>query len=133
MRLLRSMSLLRDPDAKVINVAEQSGFNHLGLFNICFKRRFGMNPSQCRKQSEEAGSWLGELQGNNNCALRAAGLCAWRSETRPTAAKAKRGGRSAPIPSASKLVPSGIFSQVIASPAQNCLLQAAVRYSTLGA
>ena len=32
MRLLKAVSLLRDPDAKVINVAERCGFNHLGLF-----------------------------------------------------------------------------------------------------
>jgi len=49
MRLLKAASLLRDPDAKVINVAEQCGFNHLGLFNTCFKRRFGSSPGQWRK------------------------------------------------------------------------------------
>ena len=51
MRMTKAASLLRDPQAKVINVAERCGFNHLGLFNTCFKRRFGMNPSQWRKQS----------------------------------------------------------------------------------
>jgi AraC-like DNA-binding protein len=49
MRLLKAVSLLRDPDAKIINVAEQCGFNHLGLFNSCFKRRFGDSPGQWRK------------------------------------------------------------------------------------
>lgn len=49
MRLLKAISLLRDPSAKVINVAEQCGFNHLGLFNTCFKRRFGASPGQWRK------------------------------------------------------------------------------------
>jgi AraC-like DNA-binding protein len=33
MRLLRAVCLLRDLDAKVVTVAEQCGFNHLGLFN----------------------------------------------------------------------------------------------------
>jgi transcriptional regulator GlxA family with amidase domain len=37
MRLMKAASLLRDTGAKVINVAEQCGFNHLGLFNICFR------------------------------------------------------------------------------------------------
>jgi len=48
-RLLKAVSLLRNPQAKVINVAEQCGFNHLGLFNTCFKRRFGVSPGQWRK------------------------------------------------------------------------------------
>jgi hypothetical protein len=51
MRLLKAMALLRDPDAKVINVAEKCGFNHLGLFNTCFKRRFGVTPGQWRNGS----------------------------------------------------------------------------------
>src|ERR1019366_4324749 len=54
MRLLKAISLLRDPDAKVINVAEQCGFNHLGLFNTCFKRRFGTSPGHWRKASIQA-------------------------------------------------------------------------------
>lgn len=49
MRLLKAVSLLRDANAKIINVAEQCGFNHLGLFNTCFKRRFGASPGQWRK------------------------------------------------------------------------------------
>jgi len=49
MRLLRATCLLQDPHAKIINVAEQCGFNNLGLFNTCFKKRFGVTPSQSRK------------------------------------------------------------------------------------
>jgi AraC-like DNA-binding protein len=51
MRLLKAVSLLRDANAKIINVAEQCGFNHLGLFNTCFKRRFGSTPGQWRKSA----------------------------------------------------------------------------------
>src|SRR2546430_2401773 len=54
MRLLKDVSLLRDPNIKVINVAEQCGFNHLGLFNTCFKRRFGQTPGHWRKTSAPA-------------------------------------------------------------------------------
>lgn len=54
MRLLKAVSLLRDPTAKIINVAEQCGFNHLGLFNTCFKRRFGASPGQWRKNALQA-------------------------------------------------------------------------------
>ena len=49
LRLLKAVTLLRNPTAKIITVAEQCGFNHLGLFNICFKRRFGQSPGQWRK------------------------------------------------------------------------------------
>jgi AraC-like DNA-binding protein len=54
MRLLKAVSLLVDPDAKVIYVAEKCGFNHLGLFNTCFKKRFGASPSQWRKMITQA-------------------------------------------------------------------------------
>ena len=56
MRLLKAVSLLRDADVKIINVAEQCGFNHLGLFNTCFKRRFGTSPGQWRKTTMQAGN-----------------------------------------------------------------------------
>ena len=49
MRLLKAVSLLRDPDAKIINIAEQCGFSHLGLFNTCFKKRLGCSPGKWRK------------------------------------------------------------------------------------
>jgi len=49
-RLLKAASLLRDHYTKVINVAEESGFNHLGLFNTCFKKRFGVSPGEWRKR-----------------------------------------------------------------------------------
>jgi AraC-like DNA-binding protein len=54
LRLLKAVSLLRDPEVKVINVAEQCGFNHLGLFNTCFRRRFGTSPGQWRKTGSTA-------------------------------------------------------------------------------
>lgn len=78
MRLLKAVSLLRDPNAKVIRVAEEAGFNHLGLFNICFKRRFGVSPSQWRNNAmppEMRTSVLGD--GAPNCPMSASGLCPW--------------------------------------------------------
>jgi AraC-like DNA-binding protein len=78
MRLLKAVSLLRDPDAKIINVAEQCGFNHLGLFNTCFKRRFGNSPGQWRKVAvgtEKQGAEL--FDGSQVCPLRSNGLCPW--------------------------------------------------------
>lgn len=51
MRLLRAVALLRDPQAKVIHVAAECGFNHLGLFNTCFRKRFGASPSEWRRSA----------------------------------------------------------------------------------
>ena len=48
MRLIKAITLLRNRDAKVIHVAEECGFNHLGLFNSCFKHRFGTSPGRWR-------------------------------------------------------------------------------------
>lgn len=49
LRLLQAASLLRDSKKRVVQVADQCGFNHLPLFNACFKRRFGMAPKRLRK------------------------------------------------------------------------------------
>jgi AraC-like DNA-binding protein len=68
MRLLKAISLLRDRDAKVINVAEQCGFNHLGLFNTCFRRRFGTSPGQWRKAASEDARILPNIMAANQIA-----------------------------------------------------------------
>jgi len=76
MRLMKAVSLLRNPDAKVINVAEQCGFNHLGLFTSCFKRRFGTSPGLWRKPLGPSGGRPGgSVKGDLGCPLRVAGLC----------------------------------------------------------
>jgi hypothetical protein len=54
MRLMKAVSLLVDPDVKIIHVAEKCGFNHLGLFNTCFRRRFGSSPGEWRKTVTQA-------------------------------------------------------------------------------
>jgi AraC-like DNA-binding protein len=51
LRLQRARQLLADPNAKVINVAYDSGYRHLGLFNAMFKKRFGVTPSAWRQQN----------------------------------------------------------------------------------
>ena len=77
-RLLKAVSLLRNPREKVINVAEQCGFNHLGLFNTCFKRRYGTSPGQWRKLSLGGESALArKAEGKPACPLHANGLCPW--------------------------------------------------------
>lgn len=84
MRLLKAATLLRDPETKVINVAEDCGFNHLGLFNTCFKRRFGTTPSVWRRRSlttpipESGGAPEVDLA---NCRIRENGLCPWVTQS----------------------------------------------------
>ena len=77
MRLLKAVSILRDASAKIINVAEQCGFNHLGLFNTCFKRRFGASPGQWRKLTLQGVNPAGNPADKSNsvCPLHSKGLC----------------------------------------------------------
>jgi AraC-like DNA-binding protein len=48
-RLLKALSLLKDPDLTVLDVAKQCGYSHLGLFNASFKKRFGKLPGRWRR------------------------------------------------------------------------------------
>jgi AraC-like DNA-binding protein len=75
MRLLKASSLLRDPSVKVINVAEQCGFNHLGLFNTCFKRRFGATPGMWRNLQNAKTPNGKPNRTVDTCPLQASGLC----------------------------------------------------------
>ena len=51
LRLQRARQLLADSSAKIINIAYDSGYRHLGLFNAMFKKRFGLTPAEWRRQS----------------------------------------------------------------------------------
>ena len=111
MRLMKAISLLRNGEAKVIHVAEQCGFNHLGLFNTCFRRRFGTSPGQWRKASQEQENTTSAPAKHLDCPLRMSGLCPWPvgaslGNGRPTvsakgAPKRKLG--SAPLPAGFKV------------------------------
>jgi len=95
-RLLKAVSLLRNPREKVINVAEQCGFNHLGLFNTCFKRRYGTSPGQWYKLMVQADSGKApKNQTKNGCPLQANGLCPW-------------GGQEEIVPQAKSRLPSTV-------------------------
>ncbi len=50
LRLQRAARLLSDFKVKISSVASECGYRHLGLFNIMFKKRFAMTPSQWRRQ-----------------------------------------------------------------------------------
>jgi hemolysin activation/secretion protein/AraC-like DNA-binding protein len=51
LRLQRAQQLLAGSDDKIINVAYESGYRHLGLFNAMFKKRFGVTPGEWRQQN----------------------------------------------------------------------------------
>jgi AraC-like DNA-binding protein len=100
LRLLKAVSLLRNPREKIINVAEQCGFNHLGLFNTCFKKRYGASPGQWRKSNlgAEKPSPKKNADGQT-CPLQANGLCPWGGQTNASnqPAEAKSSGRATQI------------------------------------
>ena len=54
LRLQRACRLLQDFKAKISSVAFECGYRHLGLFNLMFKKRFGLSPSQWRRQKLDA-------------------------------------------------------------------------------
>ncbi len=111
MRLLRAVSLLRDPDVKIISVAESCGFNYLGFFNACFKKRFGVTPTQHRKLLlgvDNQGVSLGVSENVHICPLRSLGLaCQWAAGTRNQQPAKTRNG-DAQRPDGVKIVVSAI-------------------------
>ncbi|HWF19415.1 MAG TPA: helix-turn-helix transcriptional regulator [Verrucomicrobiae bacterium] len=50
LRLARARELLATTNSKVVDVALESGYKSLSLFNLMFARRFGMSPGKWRKQ-----------------------------------------------------------------------------------
>jgi AraC-like DNA-binding protein len=52
-RLLRAQELLATTESKVVEVALESGYQSLSLFNLMFKRRFGTTPARWRDQSRD--------------------------------------------------------------------------------
>lgn len=106
MRLLKAASLLRDPEAKVIHVAEQCGFNHLGLFNTCFKRRYGNSPGQWRKlMVKEHVPMSSGIGVPRVCPLQANGICSWGAQSQsgnlvgmPKVVPCEEGPARVPVP-----------------------------------
>ena len=85
MRLLKATSLLQNPDTKIIRVAEECGFNQLGIFNIRFKKRFGSSPGQWRKMVIQVQNQTSDSNsGNMNCQLRTGGLCPFAPKDSPS-------------------------------------------------
>jgi AraC-like DNA-binding protein len=77
-RLLKSLRLLRDPSVKVIDVAMECGFNHLGLFSQCFKRRFHLSPHRWRQAELSKAPAPDETKFiHKDCQFQSNGLCMW--------------------------------------------------------
>jgi AraC-like DNA-binding protein len=49
-RLIRACELLASTHSKIVDVALDSGYQSLSLFNVMFKRRFGLSPGKWRDQ-----------------------------------------------------------------------------------
>jgi AraC-like DNA-binding protein len=53
-RLQQAELLLRNTDRTVADIANYVGYAHLGYFAQAFKRKYGINPSDCRKREAQA-------------------------------------------------------------------------------
>ena len=49
-RLQKACELLASTDRRIIDIALDSGFQHLGVFSISFKKRYGLSPSAWRRR-----------------------------------------------------------------------------------
>ncbi len=55
-RLARARELLASSESKVVEIAMESGYKSLSLFNLMFTRRFGVSPGQWRKKFQAGGT-----------------------------------------------------------------------------
>lgn len=51
LRLLKAQKLLETTSGPIGEIAHASGYRNVSLFNLLFKRRFGLTPSGCREQA----------------------------------------------------------------------------------
>jgi len=54
LRLEKARQMLVETDEKVLSVAAECGYRHLGFFNAMFKKKFGLTPSEWRRQNVPA-------------------------------------------------------------------------------
>ncbi len=60
LRLVRARELLVTTDSKIVDVALESGFQSLSIFNMMFRRRFGVSPGkwrEIRRPKKRAAIW----------------------------------------------------------------------------
>lgn len=53
LRLVRAQELLATTQSKVVEVALESGYQSLSLFNLMFKRQFGLTPAKWRDRTRQ--------------------------------------------------------------------------------
>lgn len=56
LRLVKARELLAETNSKIIDVAFESGFQHVGRFTLLFKKRYGLPPSEWRTRHRPAKS-----------------------------------------------------------------------------
>jgi AraC-like DNA-binding protein len=56
LRLLKARHLLGETDQRIAQIALDSGYRSLSLFNALFKKRFGLSPSECREKGDHGGT-----------------------------------------------------------------------------
>ena len=54
LRLDRARDLLENSAERILNIASEVGYRSLSLFNVMFKRRFDMTPSELRRRAHAA-------------------------------------------------------------------------------
>ncbi len=55
LRLEKARRLLQETDDKITSIAQAVGYRHMGFFNMMFKKRFGLTPSECRRRGAVSG------------------------------------------------------------------------------
>ena len=54
LRLEKARQMLVETDEKILTIARESGYRHLGFFNAIFKRKFGVTPTACGRKPGRA-------------------------------------------------------------------------------
>jgi len=90
-RLAHAQELLATTEFKVCEVAPESGYQSVSLFNMMFKRHFGVTPSRWRRalRSQQARADAAESRGKLDAVKRATGNAGqnqsrWVAPARPT-------------------------------------------------
>jgi AraC-like DNA-binding protein len=66
-RLVKASRLLQETDSRVMKIALECGYRHLGVFNGLFKARFGMTPTEWRRRSSPGAAENGEPRPDPGC------------------------------------------------------------------
>jgi len=53
LRLLKARQLMAESDRRIMEIAGECGYRNLSLFNLVFKREFGMTPSESRRKAKQ--------------------------------------------------------------------------------